>query len=86
MEDPQTCPIPKSGNPLHVENYRPISLLCIVGKVVEKLVYNKIVRPKPAVKRYGFLKYMSCLSQLLISFNFIYDHLGKNIPVDVCLT
>ena len=43
------CRIPKSGNPLQVENYRPISLLCIIGKVLEKLVYNKIIsriRPK----------------------------------------
>ena len=53
------CPIPKSGNPLHVENYRPISLLCIIGKVLEKLVYNKIInfiRPKLAIKKHGFLK------------------------------
>ena len=35
------CPIPKSGNPLRVENYRPISLLCITGEILEKLVYNK---------------------------------------------
>ena len=39
------CPIPKSGNPLHVENYRPISLLCNTGKVLERLVYDKIIHP-----------------------------------------
>jgi len=80
------CPIPKSGNPLHLENYRHVSLLCIVGKVLEKLVYNKIInfiRPKLAIKQHGFLKNKSCLSQLLRIFNFIYDHLDKNIPVDV---
>jgi len=48
--------------------------------------YNKIInfiRPKLAIKQHGFLKNKSCLSQLLLSFNFIYDHLDKNIPVDV---
>ena len=79
------CPIPKSGNPLHVENYRPISLLCNTGKVLERLVYDKIINfitPKLAIQQHGFLKNRSCLSQLLLSFNFIYDHLDKNIPVD----
>ena len=36
-------PILKSG-PIHlVENYRPISLLCIVSKVLEKIVHKKLV-------------------------------------------
>ena len=37
------CPIPKKKNPCSVENFRPISLLCIVGKVLERLVYDKII-------------------------------------------
>ena len=79
------CPIPKSGSPLYVENYRPISLLCIAGKILEKLVYDKIInfiRPKLSIQQHGFLKNRSCLSQLLLSFNFIYDNLDKNIPFD----
>ena len=31
----------KSGDHSAVKNYRPISLLCIVSKVLERLVYNK---------------------------------------------
>ena len=80
------CPIPKSGSPLYVEDYRPISRLCIAGKILEKLVYDKIInfiRPKLSIQQHGFLKNRSCLSQLLLSFNFIYDNLDKNIPVDV---
>ena len=36
-------PVHKSSNKSFVNNYRPISLLCILSKVLEKLVYNKIL-------------------------------------------
>ena len=36
-------PIWKSGNKNSVENYRPISLLCITSKVLEKIVYNHLI-------------------------------------------
>lgn len=38
---------------------------------------------KLSTQQHGFLKNRSCLLQLLLSFNFIYDHLDKSIPVDV---
>ena len=36
-------PIFKSGERQKVLNYRPISLLCVVSKVLERLVYNNII-------------------------------------------
>ena len=36
-------PIFKSGDKSLVNNYRPISLLCNISKVMECLVYNKII-------------------------------------------
>ena len=36
-------PIIKSGDKSSIRNYRPISLLSVVSKVLEKLVYNSIV-------------------------------------------
>ena len=42
-------PIPKSGDLSKIKNYRPISLLCILLKVMESILYNNIidfVRPK----------------------------------------
>ena len=36
-------PVFKSGEKNLVSNYRPISLLCNVSKVLEKLVYDKII-------------------------------------------
>ena len=35
-------PIFKSGDRMMVSNYRPISLLCVISKVLERIVYNII--------------------------------------------
>ena len=39
---PNITPIFKKGNKQLVENYRPISLLPICGKVLEKLIFNQM--------------------------------------------
>ena len=36
-------PIFKSGDPTSVKNYRPISLLSNTSKVLERIIYNKMV-------------------------------------------
>ena len=53
-------------------NYRPISLLCVVSKVLERLVYNNIihfVRSSVSTIQFGFLKGHSSLQQLMIFWN-----------------
>ena len=35
-------PIFKSGNKADIRNYQPVSLLCILSKMLEKLIYNSI--------------------------------------------
>ena len=65
-------PIFKSGNRNSVRNYRPISLLCAVSKVLERLVYNGIVdfvSNSVSIQQFGFLRGRSALQQLLIMFN-----------------
>ena len=61
-------PVPKSGDLSKINNYRPISLLCILLKVMESILYSNIidfVRPQLSNYQYGFLSNRSCVQQLL---------------------
>ena len=52
-----------------MSNYRPISLLCILSKVLERIVYNNIinrVREQSTKHQFGFLPRRSTLQQLLV--------------------
>ena len=78
-------PIFKKESPLYVENYRPISLLCILSKVLEKIIYVKIIpfiRPRLSKNQFGFLRNRSRLTQLLASFNEIFTSIDEGQAVD----
>ena len=62
-------PVFKSGDRSSVKNYRPISLLCIISKVLERIIFNKIVdfiTPSIPQSQFGFLRGHSSLQHLLI--------------------
>ena len=62
-------PIYKSGDKSLVSNYRPISLLCILSKVLERIVYNNLLvylKQTLTVHQFGFLPGRSALQQLLL--------------------
>ena len=63
-----------------VENYRPISLLRIFGKIFEKIIFNRI---------YNFLleedllnPNQSCINQLLAITHEIFEAFDCNPPVE----
>ena len=77
--------IPKGGDPSLVSNYCPIYLLCILSKVLETTVYRKIIaflQPLISKSHFGFLQRRSCLSQLLDSFNYIFEAVENNSSVE----
>ena len=43
FETAKVVPSHKKGNVTNVSNYRPISLLCSMSKILEKLVYNRVI-------------------------------------------
>ena len=79
-------PILKFGNKSDVSNYHPISLLFSISKVLERVIFNKVVdflNPKISVNQYGFLKGRSSVHKLLSSISFIVDALHSNHSADV---
>ena len=79
-------PIPKSGDLSSIRNYRPISLLCILSKVMEKLVYDKIIdfiRPQLSHAQYGFLQKRSSTTQLLTCYSEVVDAFESKTSADV---
>ena len=69
-----------------ISNYRPISLLCTVSKVLERIVYNNLidfVMNSVSPLQFGFLKGRSTLQQLLIFFNSIINPADNSSQTDV---
>ena len=65
-------PVYKSRDKSSVKNYRPISLLCNVSKVLERLVHNKLLdfySDSISRHQFGFCKNKSTLQQLLLCFD-----------------
>ena len=67
-------PVYKSNDKTSVTNYRPISLLCNVSKVFERLIYDKVISTCTVANsitphQFGFQKGHSTLRQLLPFFH-----------------
>jgi len=70
--------IPKKGSLTEIKNYRPISLLCVLSKVLERIIYNKVIefkRPKLSEIQFEFFKNRSALQQLLAAFALMHNAL-----------
>ena len=79
-------PVYKAGDRSLIKNYRPISLLCSLSKVLEKLVFNNIIEfvtdNVVNVSQFGFLRKRSCIQQLLIFVDYIQSNLVDGSQVD----
>ena len=79
-------PVYKKGRKDCVENYRPISLLPLVSKVLERCVLARVRDHlyhfiSPA--QHGFLPGRSCVTQLLTALDQIGEHLDTGKQTDV---
>jgi hypothetical protein len=76
----------KCGDKTSVYNYRPISLLCSVSKVLERLIYNKVIDflyPLLSSSLYGFLSGRSSLKQLLTFLSDVHDNESQGLETNV---
>ena len=79
-------PIFKAGDKCSVKNYRPISLLCTISKVLECLVFNHVaafLADHMSVSQFGFLKGRSSQQQLLIMLNEVHANTRGKLCTDV---
>ena len=79
-------PIYKKGNANIVKNYRPVSLLSVISKILEKLIYNKVIAnliPKITYMQHGFMPGRSTTTQLLATFNKVNTNLDNRNRTDI---
>ena len=81
------CPIHKKESKRLLKNYRPISLLPVVDKIFEKIIYNSLYEYLLANTSFtpfqsDFRNGDSCVSQLLAVVHNTYKHLDSNASLD----
>ena len=78
-------PIHKSGSSRLVDNYRGISILCCLGKVLEHLVHKAILfAAKPIISdhQHGFVPHRSTTTNLLCFSNVLFREVERRNQVD----
>ena len=71
---------------MSVKNYRPISLLCNVSKVLERLIFDKVspfVTRQITMSQFGFLRNHSSVQQILKFLNNIVNQIDNKCQCDV---
>ena len=86
--DAIVCPLFKKGKRDKAENYRPVSLTSIVGKVLESLIKDGIMQfleEQKLIKdtQHGFTSGRSCLTNLLDFFESVTKELDEGNNVDL---
>ena len=79
-------PVHKKGPKKLVENYRPISLTCLIMKVFEKIMRDELLmkcQHKLHSNQHGFLPQKSCTTQMVDYVDSLSHSINDNIRSDV---
>jgi ribonuclease P/MRP protein subunit RPP40 len=87
-KDAGVTPLFKKGNKSDAQNYRPISLTCLVGKILESILKDAILShlDKFSLLRdsqHGFTRGRSCLTNLLQFLEDVTSNVDIGNPVDI---
>lgn len=85
-KEANVTPVFKDGNAACVENYRPISLLCILSKVLERCIHNHIydfISSRINKLQHGFQRQKNCTTQLIQVYHNILEALDKRNEIDI---
>lgn len=87
-KDANITPIHKKGSRTKPNNYRPISLTSVIGKLMEKFIRDKIVEYLEANNlirdsQHGFRNRKSCLTNLIEFYDklFTYNDMTKSLDI-----
>lgn len=81
-------PVYKKGDGANIENYRPISKICLFSKILERIVHTDVYaafRSSLGDEQHGFVRNRSTTSNLLLSHEFITNGMIQR-QVDVIYT
>ena len=79
-------PIFKKGDSKQVSNYRPISLLCIASKIMERIIHEETTLKVLHLidrRQHGFFPNRSCATNLIQLIDDVAQSLHKNIDTDI---
>ena len=79
-------PVHKKGSKADVENYRPISLTCLVMKIFEKIIRDEIMKKCEQLlnpNQHGFLPSKSCTTQMVHFTESIAFSMNEGLRPDV---
>ncbi|CAF0861072.1 unnamed protein product, partial [Brachionus calyciflorus] len=84
-------PLHKTGSKVKVDNYRPVSLTCILCKVFEGMIKDVMLKHLLdnnllSKAQHGFLPSRSCVTNLLETIDLITFALASGYPVDIIYT
>jgi len=83
-------PVFKKGQKYQCSNYRPISLTCVVSKLMEHVVRSSIMNHANMHNilyplQHGFLARRSCKTQLIDLVNDIANNMQSGLQTDICV-
>ena len=84
-KEANVTPVHKKDSKELASNYRPISLLCLVNKVLERCIWNSLychIKNVNTPLQHGFMQNRSCVSQLLSVLHSIGKNLDNNIQTE----
>lgn len=82
-------PIHKSGSKTQIENYRPISILNVMSKLFESVIYSyisPIISRSIPYEQHGFMKNRSTVTNLAVFTDYVLRSMDERHQVDVIYT
>ena len=79
-------PVFKNGDRSKVSNYRPVSLLCVVSKVMERCIHQHVYSTVQTIinpLQHGFTRGRSCATQLVEVYDMVSKNLDSGIQTDM---